>query len=1117
MKRKLTVIAIALALILGAFATACASEPTRYTVRFVTNTAAAADDQTVEKGGTVAEPQNLTKEGYTQDGWYENAQFSGGKAAFPYSPTDNITLYLKWNVNSYTVGFEVGAGTPIPDMTKEYGSVIDDAPTTTREHSRIKEWRLNSADGAVVSFPYAVPASDVTLYAVWEMDSYTVEFVSYGGNVSGSKTVEALTEIELATPESAQYPSFLGWYDNEGCEGGPIESPYTVIGNVTLYARWTVVVTLFLDGGAPKPDPESPIRTGDDVYTLAAPGGKIEENLFTPWVEKEYYTVEGWYYAQTLAESQRVTFPLATNVNRTLYVKWEGVPRAVAFNIGDAAHFEDNASYGGIAVANNQLQVPHGTVLNKNLLPSPTHNDAAKVFRGWFLDNGFFENVPSNYVVTGDVPFYAEWGEAQLLNFDARGGSPVAPIAVPLSGGAVYAEPLTQKDSAGFAGWYEDLSDAEPVRFPYAVPAGDGVTLYAKWETSYYTVAFDMGADWEGGAVEPLRFARGYVWAAAPQYTKADGSFAYWFTDGALKNRLSFPYTVGANATFHAKWEDKLVFTAQSDGSYAVKAKAGAVDIYVPAYYNGSPVVIQDGTVTADGFTANTSAFFASYTTLKFVVLEEGITYIGAGAFYVSGSESSLIGVVLPSTVKSIGAYAFHRNQRLASIALPDGLLNIGAMAFYECYNLSHIFIPSSVDTIGAGAFGRASSGNTTRVYVPFTPDRMPTGWANQFEDIEQDGSTVYHDQGTYVLEWLYGAVGATVIFGASRDTEDHVTYISVAAQAYYAVGMNHMSLTCIDEDGWTEDTITHEVYIYSYTAANITAKLNAAEKILIGIDDSVTRLAIPEGVTNIAGGAFLGRKNLMSVDAANVTGSNNANHSITVGAFAYAYSGVEAASLQKFTYGDYSDAQIMSQTHQGHIYEGSAVSSISYGGGVAAIGQFMFANCPNLKAVSLPAAVTKLGQYAFYASGVEYAQLANVTTLGAYAFTDCASLKLLEFKEKESGATTVIPANFFSNCADEIAVVLPLSMTGTIASGVFNVAQASDGHRVKIYIGKTDRDDGLIMGYDGEVPTGTGFNNTWINAGAKPYVSVYNSKTGWDASYDAGTGAVTVTARAAA
>lgn len=87
---------------------------------------------------------------------------------------------------------------------------------------------------------------------------------------------------------------------------------------------------------------------------------------------------------------------------------------------------------------------------------------------------------------------------------------------------------------------------------------------------------------------------------------------------------------------------------------------------------------------------------------IKKVVVEEGITSIGAGAF---ASLSGLEEVVLPNTLTEIGISAFSGCEVLETIKLPDGIVVIGEDAFAFCYNLKSVEMPKYLREIDIGAF----------------------------------------------------------------------------------------------------------------------------------------------------------------------------------------------------------------------------------------------------------------------------------------------------------------------------------------------------------------------------------------------------------------------------
>ena len=87
---------------------------------------------------------------------------------------------------------------------------------------------------------------------------------------------------------------------------------------------------------------------------------------------------------------------------------------------------------------------------------------------------------------------------------------------------------------------------------------------------------------------------------------------------------------------------------------------------------------------------------------IKKIVIENGVTNIGSGAFY---NCYNLISVTIANSVKSIGRCAFKHSNYLASVTLGNSLTNIGEEAFYNCFSITSMTIPNSVTSIGESAF----------------------------------------------------------------------------------------------------------------------------------------------------------------------------------------------------------------------------------------------------------------------------------------------------------------------------------------------------------------------------------------------------------------------------
>ena len=95
-------------------------------------------------------------------------------------------------------------------------------------------------------------------------------------------------------------------------------------------------------------------------------------------------------------------------------------------------------------------------------------------------------------------------------------------------------------------------------------------------------------------------------------------------------------------------------------------------------------------------------------------VIPSSVTSIGSYAF---SDISGLTSLSIPTSVKKIGNSAFSGCTGLTSISIPYSVTSIGESTFSDCTRLSSISIPSSVTSIGGAAFSGCSS--LTSITIP--------------------------------------------------------------------------------------------------------------------------------------------------------------------------------------------------------------------------------------------------------------------------------------------------------------------------------------------------------------------------------------------------------------
>ena len=110
----------------------------------------------------------------------------------------------------------------------------------------------------------------------------------------------------------------------------------------------------------------------------------------------------------------------------------------------------------------------------------------------------------------------------------------------------------------------------------------------------------------------------------------------------------------------------------------------------------------EDNPVTIRGVTSIADNQFQEQTTIKTVVINDGVKTIGIYAFYQC---TALESVEIPDSVTSIGKYAFKECTKLTSVTLGKGIKSLEGGIFEGCTSLGSIIIPGSVTSIEKDVF----------------------------------------------------------------------------------------------------------------------------------------------------------------------------------------------------------------------------------------------------------------------------------------------------------------------------------------------------------------------------------------------------------------------------
>lgn len=271
-------------------------EPITYTIDFDTNgglPTLSSIDYTIESDSFTL--QEITKAGYTFDGWYNGETKVTEITTGTYG---NMTLVAKWTADLYTISYDLADGVNSPENPTSY--TIESGLITLKDPTREGYTFVGWYNGEqLVTTIDSNTLENISLTAKWTVNSYKLTF-DVDGNLTEKnfKYGESVTAIENPTKVGH---TFAGWSK---------EIPETMPANdITVEAKWAINsydITYDLAGG---------VNNSENPTTYTIESGLI--TLKNP--TREGYTFLGWYNGEQLV----TIIDSNTLENITLTAKWK--------------------------------------------------------------------------------------------------------------------------------------------------------------------------------------------------------------------------------------------------------------------------------------------------------------------------------------------------------------------------------------------------------------------------------------------------------------------------------------------------------------------------------------------------------------------------------------------------------------------------------------------------------------------------------------------------------------------------------------------------------------------------------------------------------------------------
>lgn len=246
---------------------------------------------------------------------------------------------------------------------------------------------------------------------------------------------------------------------------------------------------------------------------------------------------------------------------------------------------------------------------------------------------------------------------------------------------------------------------------------------------------------------------------------------------------------------------------------------------------------------------------------VKAVVVESGVTYIGAYAF---DKCVNLTSVKLPGSVTELGFASFRNCSKLKSIALPRNLTGMDSGIFANCTSLTAIQIPESVKVIGADSFYGCTSLTAIRIPKKVT-EIGGTAFARctSLKEITVDAANASYCS---VDGMLYNKVKTTLICCPGNKDGGFAIPSSVKTIGFAAfLGCTRLKTLALPDgiktiESWAFGGCS------SLTALSIPKSVTKLPLTMVDGCENLRAVGIPVSVTEIESGAFGGCESLQDV-----------------------------------------------------------------------------------------------------------------------------------------------------------------------------------------------------------------------------------------------------------
>jgi uncharacterized repeat protein (TIGR02543 family) len=172
-----------------------------YTITFNTNGGSVINPLTQDFDSVLSLQSNPIKTGYTFGGWYIdealNTSFDLDRM-----PSEDINVYAKWSINTYTITFNTNGGSVMNPLTQDFDSVITLPSNPTKTHYTFAGWYNQNT--LLTSFELVrMSAQNLTIYAKWNLSKEIQDVIDLINAIEPYETLSLFDENDIVSARTA--------------------------------------------------------------------------------------------------------------------------------------------------------------------------------------------------------------------------------------------------------------------------------------------------------------------------------------------------------------------------------------------------------------------------------------------------------------------------------------------------------------------------------------------------------------------------------------------------------------------------------------------------------------------------------------------------------------------------------------------------------------------------------------------------------------------------------------------------------------------------------------------------------------------------------------------------